>query len=257
MDNLKNAINEYLINENLSLSVIARKHKTSFRRLKKELTKLNQLRPKAANYSIFDNIDSNEKAYWLGLIFADGCISSKNYNSDKYEHYIFELGLHVKDSKHIEDFAKFIEFKNKIVNTAKMTRVIISNKHLWESLNSLGCVPKKSTILEFPNYLTNNQLPHFIRGYCDGDGCLTFCNKEHTIPKLSFIGNFKFIDALNKVLPVKKYNSIIKEAENVYVITYTGKKAFNISKWMYEQKGSKLQRKFEKYIEFRRLYEES
>ena len=109
-----------MINEKLSLSVIARKHKISFRRLKKELIKLNQLRPKAANYSIFDNIDTNEKAYWLGLIFADGCISSKKYNSDNYNHYIFELGLQSKDFKHVENFAKFIEFKNKIVKTKEM-----------------------------------------------------------------------------------------------------------------------------------------
>ena len=255
MENIQNAIKEYENGENKNINIIAKNNKTSFRRLKKELIRLSLLKPKSANYSIFDNVDDNEKAYWLGLIFADGCISSKKYNSDNYNHYIFELGLQSKDFKHVENFAKFIEFKNKIVKTKEMFRIIISNQHLWESLNSLGCVPRKSTILKFPNYLTNEQLPHFIRGYCDGDGCLTYCDKNHTIPKISFIGNLEFIKELNKNLFVKKQNSIIRQAENVFVVTYTGKNAYKLAKWLYDLKGSKLQRKFEKYEEFRRLYE--
>lgn len=256
MDNLDLAIKEY-INEDVSnLAKLAKKHKTSFRRLKNELVKLNLLKPKSANYKIFDKLN-NEAVYWLGLIFADGCISSKNYKNDKYSHHIFELGLINSDEEHIKNFAKFISYTNKIYYTNEMCRICISNEHLWERLNELGCVPNKSTILKFPEYLTEEQIPHFIRGYCDGDGCLTWCDKNHKVPKISFIGCYDFINQLNQKLPLTKNNAIIKENENVYTVNYTGKNAYLIAKWLYDTSNSKLQRKFERYKEFRRLYEKS
>ena len=44
----------------------------------------------------FDKINTEEKAYWLGFLYADGSISSKE---DK-----IELGLAEKDLHHIEKF---------------------------------------------------------------------------------------------------------------------------------------------------------
>lgn len=254
MDNLNLAIEEYKNGEVSNLTNLAKKYKTSFRRLKNKLLELNLMKPKAANYKVFDVLN-DESVYWLGLIFADGCISSKSYNNDDYDHHIFELSLMDSDADHINKFAKFIEYNNKLYYTNSMCRICISNKYLWERLNSLGCVPKKSTILEFPSYLQDDQIVHFIRGYCDGDGCLTWCDKNHTVPKILFIGCYNFINDLNKHLPIKNKNSIIKEAENVFVVTYTGKNAYLIAKWLYDSDGSKLQRKFERYEEFRRLYE--
>lgn len=32
------------------------------------------------NEYVFDNIDTEEKAYWLGFIYADGCISDNIYS---------------------------------------------------------------------------------------------------------------------------------------------------------------------------------
>lgn len=52
----------------------------------------------------------------------------------------------------------------------------VSNKHLWNSLNTLGCTPNKSLTLMFPSetVLTAELIPDFLRGYFDGDGCLTY-----------------------------------------------------------------------------------
>ena len=48
----------------------------------------------------------------------------------------------------------------------------VCNKHWCERLSELGCVPNKSLVLKFPDYLSDEMLPHFIRGYFDGDGCI-------------------------------------------------------------------------------------
>lgn len=58
------------------------------------------------NEHIFDNIDTEEKAYWLGFIFADGYISSLNA---KYKN-VFELSLSIKDLNHIKKFNSFMEY---------------------------------------------------------------------------------------------------------------------------------------------------
>lgn len=61
------------------------------------------------NERIFDSIDTEEKAYWLGFIFADGYISSKSkYNKMEYK---FELSLKGNDSEHLDKFNTFMEHK--------------------------------------------------------------------------------------------------------------------------------------------------
>ena len=54
----------------------------------------------------FEKIDTEEKAYWLGFLYADGSVGSKD---DR-----IELGLAEKDFHHIEKFRDFIGINNKI-----------------------------------------------------------------------------------------------------------------------------------------------
>lgn len=70
----------------------------------------------------------------------------------------------------------------------KRCRWGIVNKHLWNVLNNYGCTPKKSNTLLFPNieiFKDRALIIPFIRGYFDGDGCLT---NRKTKPKASFLG---------------------------------------------------------------------
>ena len=45
------------------------------------------------NETYFDHIDSESKAYWLGFIYADGCISNNGYR--------FEVRLSKNDEDHL------------------------------------------------------------------------------------------------------------------------------------------------------------
>ena len=51
------------------------------------------------NENVFDTIDTEEKAYWLGFLYADGCVSS----SDN------EIEISLKDKEHLEKFQKAIK----------------------------------------------------------------------------------------------------------------------------------------------------
>ena len=61
------------------------------------------------NENVFDCIDTEEKAYWLGFIYADGSIFSNGYK--------FELSLCGKDIEHLHKFNKFMEHKKDNVKT--------------------------------------------------------------------------------------------------------------------------------------------
>ena len=178
---LKKATEEYIdnINNNPSLTKICAKYHIDIGTLSKRLKELNieiinyQNRLKFDN-TVFDCIDTEEKAYWLGFIFADGYISSRDNG--------FELSLKGSDIEHLHKFNKFMEHNKDNVKlgeakngdkTFLRCRWGITNKHLWNTLNNLGCTPRKSLTLQFPNISEELEIP-FIRGYFDGDGCLSY-----------------------------------------------------------------------------------
>lgn len=68
----------------------------------------------------------------------------------------------------------------------------IVNKHLWNTLNNLGCTPQKSLTLKFPN-IGSELFISFIRGYFDGDGCLTYYKGDKVYPKCDILGTEGFL----------------------------------------------------------------
>ena len=121
------------------------------------------------NEEFFDVIDTQEKAYVLGMLYADG----NNYTKTNK----VRIGLQARDVHILEDILRVMDsniplsfYKSKYENCQDIYVLTISNKHISETLNNLGMVPNKSLILEFPEWLDENLYPHFIRGYFDGDG---------------------------------------------------------------------------------------
>jgi intein/homing endonuclease len=86
--------------------------------------------------------------------------------------------------------------------TFKRCRWSIVNKHLWLTLNNLGCVPNKSKILEFPFIFKNSNLTrHFIRGYFDGDGCISYAIINNKVqPRVSLLGTKSFLTTIKYIL---------------------------------------------------------
>lgn len=202
---------------------------------------------------IFDIIDTEKKAYWLGFMYADGCIYSKEYR--------LELSLQGLDKEHLEKFAKFLKatkpnivkvYKNYKHGKYDRCRVSIRSKQLWESLNSKGCVPNKSLILKFPSseIVPNKLIKHFIRGYIDGDGCLCITKPEKI--ELSVLGTQDFLKGIINNLPLNKTYPIYQR-KNIYVVNLWCSTAKYIIKYLYENSTIYLTRKYEHYKEICRL----
>lgn len=169
--------------------------------------------------TIFDCIDTEEKAYWLGFIYADGYISSplaKGLHKGK-NNYSFEIALQLSDIDHLIKFNSFVKHnKINIITDTKdpirpRCRWNVKNKHLWESLNKLGCTPKKSLTLTFPNedvFARKSLIIPFIRGFFDGDGCLSYTKSGYNnkvYPKCGFTGTKDMLENIEKILNKKSH----------------------------------------------------
>jgi len=128
------------------------------------------------NNSYFEKIDTVEKAYWLGWIFAEGHISILNKTTGE-----FKVTIGVEDGILIKRFVKAIgldpravEYGKKLSKTGKISRfftVKITDSAFISNLVKIG-VPTgpKSWILRMPSLSDNPFDLAFIMGYFDGDG---------------------------------------------------------------------------------------
>lgn len=197
----------------------------------------------------FNNIDTAEKAYWLGFLYADGCVSSSNN----------EIEISLKDKEHLEKFQKAIKAVNhkitKIVDTRWSTETniyhfSIKDAQLHTDLIKFGCVPNKTlTISAIPN-IPRDYVSHFIRGYFDGDGSLHWLQSTNNY-RISFTSGSKtFLEDIRKELQCQSISiGHIKET-NTYQLQISGRKQVErILNYLYKDstEATRLDRKFNTY----------
>lgn len=142
--------------------------------------------------TFFDVIDCEAKAYFLGLLFADG------YNGEAKYKYKVAISLKSPDEQLLRAFRFAIRSQHRIrVDSRNQSNFVFYNKRLSERLTELGCYRAKSLTCTFPEYLNDELLPHFIRGYIDGDGWIYLNGKGVTI---GAIGSNSFMDRLASII---------------------------------------------------------
>lgn len=220
---------------------------------------INRTNGRNFNFNIFEKIDSEEKAYWLGFLYADGCCTTTGHS--------VELGLWKKDTEHLKKYCRFLGLPEDSIHFSEnMARVKIKNEKLWTDLVNKGCVPRKSLILTFPPrdiFKTPELIRHFIRGYCDGDGCLRFYVDHNgaTNCALEFSGTKMFLSEVRKILGVR--GGYLRNASTSRVKTENHNLAYRcvpariVGRILYENCTIYLDRKYEIFKSFCRFEEES
>ncbi len=203
----------------------------------------------------FNKIDSKEKAYWLGFLYADGNISAKENR--------ITLNLQAQDEDALIKFRNALKAKNQLIDSQKimnnkihyMKMFAIKDKQLKTDLIALGCVPKKSLILEFPkDKIEQKYYLSFIRGYFDGDGSIHYTTNKKTNYKnyrISFLGTKNLINEIKSILKVDYLAT--QKNNNYYVLQINGNKQLNnILSEIYKDSTPeiRLNRKYNKFIEF-------
>lgn len=122
------------------------------------------------NNDYFQQIDTENKAYILGFISADGHISTKK--SNKY----LSIEIQKRDKKILQFIKKEIQYSGKIFTTYHKGKEYCRLKIYGESfVNNIiyhGLDNQKTDNLKFPNSVPSNLIRHYIRGLFDGDGCI-------------------------------------------------------------------------------------
>lgn len=211
----------------------------------------------AVNTNYFKSIDSPNKAYILGLLYADGC----NIETG------FRLSLNQRDEAILERVKNEIEYTGILYDVKRHGRVedkckllLITSSEISKDLNRLGCIPRKSLVLKFPTeeQVPSKYLSHFIRGYFDGDGSIN----RSGYYQASMVGTFEFLTSVYEVLQKELNISLSKLAymgrnrgSNTYQLRIAGNiRLFNFLNWLYKNSEIHLERKHNKYQEFLNHY---
>lgn len=200
--------------------------------------------------NFFEKIDTQEKAYILGFISADGCVhkTSLIINISNNDIEILEkIKENIGSTHPIKISAERKSILNgKIIKSGKMAALRIVNKKISIDLFNLGIVPKKSLTLKFPtnDQVPNNLIRHFIRGYFDGDGSV-FKSKKCNCLRIRFCGTYDFLLSIKGFLEnnLIKSNKITKN-HNIFEFGIGGKKNINkFYNFLYKDSTIFLQRK--------------
>lgn len=203
------------------------------------------------NDNYFSNIDSNEKSYFLGLMYADGWIASDA---------IAGINLKSEDAEILEKMSKCIYLNEKPLKALKnkigkpQSLLTLNSRSVVMDLKRLGCVPAKSLILDFPSIkqVPITHLSHFLRGYFDGDGSI-YLRKNNTI-SLSIVTSLSFGKGLANLLLTKdiRFHTETINTSGTTVFRISGNtQALKFLNYIYNHhKGLYLTRKFNRYRDY-------
>lgn len=204
------------------------------------------------NENYFDTIDTDEKAYILGLLWADGCNDIKLGK--------IQLQLQEQDMSILERINKltnndrplyFTPLHNKNENWQNTYTLILKSYHMSEVLNNYGMIPRKSLILGFPVFLDKSLHRSFVRGYFDGDGNISY-NTDTKVLNVSIVGTAMFLNYVQCIcneLGIKTF--IINKNKNdnsICTLGITNKMdRIKFLNWIYTDSPIKIERKYLKY----------
>ncbi len=143
----------------------------------------------------FEKIDTPEKSYWLGFMFADGNVCQRGKS------FRVKIGFNFNNKAHLEKFSQIIYGQNK-VKTYKnrkyedISELVFSSKKMGEDLIFHGCVPRKSPLIRMPK-IDSHLMRFFILGFFDGDGHISI--RKNGGKTVGFTSNEGFLKELMKL----------------------------------------------------------
>lgn len=220
-------------------------------------------RKHSVNENYFADIDTEKQAYWLGFIWADGSITKTAKRCSGPNR--FTVSQKIAEIQHITSFAKEIDSNTRIIihepmPDKKIASLVINSRPFCINLEKLG-YGTKAVRIHIPN-IQKDLIKHFIRGYFDGDGCLSLYEqhvKKWTIHRQEFsiTGNPTLIAEIQAVLNQETSVSEIikpksyKRTTSVISLRYGKKSDIDaLFHYLYDDATVCLKSKYEKFIDY-------
>jgi len=182
------------------------------------------------NGDYFAKIDTEDKAYWLGFLTADGYVKPG----------CVALALQLRDAAHIAAYAAAVESTYAIWRNASACGTTICSELFSEHLGRLGLDRNKSTTAT-PIAVPAELCRHYWRGLVDGDGCVW----NYKVPGVRLCGTHAivqgFADAVEAVLGIVPRK--VRPQASIWTTTYQGRSAQEVIAWLYSGARVSLRRK--------------
>lgn len=208
----------------------------------------------SVNEDYFEVIDTPEKAYWLGLLYADGHVTKEQ---DRVM-----ISLQAEDGYLLQQFIDDIEYTgvleldlNKKSNIdgriLPQKRVRINSKKIAQDLTKWGCSTTKTKDLRFPHWMSEELRPHFARGFIDGDGWVHLKHgKYNSYLEVGWCGTWAMVFELAGFFwnCTSYRNCSTYKVGKIYENKTKGRFAIEIGDLIYKDATRKMERKYKNYI---------
>jgi hypothetical protein len=214
------------------------------------------------NEHYFDVIDTEEKAYMLGFIYADG---NNLFKLNRISIHLSKIDEEIlKKFSQILFGAEVLKYNSRTNDKGQVFDYVWLNlfsKHLSQHFATLGVVERKSHKIIFPEWLDKSLYRHFIRGLIDGDGWIYLPKNNRDSPNVGLICTRKMNDFLkeyyDKTLSINAYLTKAHKQDfdtmcEIRVKNYHQCKI--LLDWLYQDATIFLKRKYDLYQQFLNKY---
>lgn len=199
------------------------------------------------NHDYFENIDSHEKAYYLGLLMSDGYILTTTYNKQ------MGIALQLKDEYILDRLRECLGKDLKLHRYKNSSKLVVNSDKIYSDLCKLNFLENKSHQDYNIPIISKEFYNSFICGYFDGDGCITIKATGYSV--CSIVCNSKiFLEDIQKILLENNIQSTIrndrKKSETpLYILAINRlKEQKKFGEFIYKNAPIFLTRKHEKFM---------
>lgn len=256
-EQIKLAVEEYKITRGL-LKDISKKYGISYPTLSKHLKENNiavfkgHKKNRLIKDNFFENINTEEKAYWVGFIFADGSVRVRKDGIKQ-----LRIKIQKQDQLLLEKFllslnsdSSFQYYTNTLTNNETVAIEICSQK-IVDDLEKIGIISNKTYLSKKLPIVPEEFIIPFLRGLFDGDGILSYKENynEAAIGYCSYSQEIivEVQQLIDKLINKTEHNKIISINNSWYCKWRGRRQILRILFLLYNNANIYLDRKYDKY----------